>query len=94
MDRCVAAPVYSDWIVPGLNDPAARRSIWPMSVIGGCSSRLDNILVRKEKLVVSVSMQKSSRSRARNGGRSRSKSGRSRSGRVRKAALDAILAAS
>ena len=55
-DRVATVRLYRDWIVPGLNDPEAPPLDLAMSIIGGlASSRLDNTLVRKEKLAVAVS---------------------------------------
>ena len=56
LDRVATTRIYRDWMVPGLND----ADIVPLSVgatvLGGlASSRLDNILVRQERLAVSVS---------------------------------------
>ena len=55
-DRVATTRIYRAWPVPGLNDADAV----PIDVFGGVlgglsSSRLDNALVRKEKLAVSVS---------------------------------------
>jgi predicted Zn-dependent peptidase len=55
-DRIATVRLYRNWVVPGLNDPEAPRLDLAMSILGGLnSSRLDNILVRQEKLAVSVS---------------------------------------
>ncbi|MEN3747271.1 pitrilysin family protein [Sphingomonas sp. HF-S3] len=55
-DRVATTRIYRAWPMPGLNDPDSV----PLDVFGGVlgglsSSRLDNALVRKEKLAVSVS---------------------------------------
>ena len=44
----------AEWVVPGLNDPAARAARYgDASMLGGlASSRLDNALVREEKTAV------------------------------------------
>lgn len=48
--------IYRMWAIPGLNDPEAVPLQMAMSVLGGLSSsRLDNALVRKEPVAVSVS---------------------------------------
>ncbi|MBB5684663.1 M16 family metallopeptidase [Sphingobium boeckii] len=55
MDRVATTRIYRDWIVPGLNDPDAVPLAVGATVLGGlASSRLDNILVRQEKLAVAV----------------------------------------
>ncbi|WP_346775563.1 pitrilysin family protein [Sphingomonas sp. G-3-2-10] len=55
-DRVATTRVYRVWAVPGLNDPDAVPIDVFASVLGGLSSsRLDNALVRKEKLAVNVS---------------------------------------
>ncbi|MDF7775102.1 pitrilysin family protein [Sphingomonas sp. AOB5] len=55
-DRVATTRVYRVWAVPGLNDPDAVPLDVFASVLGGLSSsRLDNALVRKEKLAVNVS---------------------------------------
>ncbi len=47
--------IYRMWAIPGLNDPEAVPLQMAMSVLGGLSSsRLDNALVRKEPVAVSV----------------------------------------
>ncbi|MGR4891708.1 M16 family metallopeptidase [Sphingopyxis sp. LARHCG72] len=48
--------IYRMWAIPGLNDPEAVPLQMAMSVLGGLSSsRLDNALVRKDPVAVSVS---------------------------------------
>ena len=60
-DRVAAALVIKAWPVPGLNDPAAVPLDVAASVLGGlASSRLDNILVKREKLAVQVGADNSS----------------------------------
>ncbi|MCJ8159824.1 pitrilysin family protein [Sphingomonas sp. LaA6.9] len=55
-DRVATTRIYRDWIVPGLNDPDAVPLSVGANVLGGlASSRLDNILVRDEKVAVRVS---------------------------------------
>ena len=55
-DRIAATLILRSWAVPGLNDPDAAPLEVFGSVLGGLgSSRLDNALVRKEKLAVQVS---------------------------------------
>jgi len=55
-DRVAATRLYRVWTVPGLNDPDAIPLAVGADVLGGLSSsRLDNVLVRKEKLAVRVS---------------------------------------
>jgi len=54
-DRVATTRIYRTWIVPGLNDPAVVPLSVGATVLGGlASSRLDNILVRQEKLAVAV----------------------------------------
>jgi len=54
-DRVANTRIYRAWPVPGLNDPDATPLTVFGSVLGGLSSsRLDNALVRKEKLAVNV----------------------------------------
>jgi len=54
-DRVAATLILRAWTVPGLNDPAAASLDVFGDVLGGlASSRLDNALVRKEKLAVQV----------------------------------------
>ena len=55
-DRVATVQISREWIVPGVNDPALSQLKLATSVLGGLgSSRLDNALVRKEKLAVGVS---------------------------------------
>jgi predicted Zn-dependent peptidase len=55
-DRVAATLILRTWTVPGLNDPDAVPLDVFASVLGGlASSRLDNELVRREKLLVQVS---------------------------------------
>ncbi|RJF94203.1 insulinase family protein [Sphingomonas cavernae] len=57
-DRVATTRLYRDWIVPGLNDADAVPLSVGATVLGGlASSRLDNILVRDEKLAVRVSAE-------------------------------------
>jgi predicted Zn-dependent peptidase len=55
-DRVATTRIYRLWTVPGLTDPELVPLDVAASVLGGLSSsRLDNALVRKEKIAVSVS---------------------------------------
>lgn len=55
-DRVATTRIMRSWAVPGLNDPDTVNLDVAMSVLGGLSSsRLDNALVRKEKIAVAVS---------------------------------------
>jgi predicted Zn-dependent peptidase len=55
-DRVATTRIYRSWTVPGLNDPDTVPLQMAAAVLGGLSSsRLDNALVRKEKLAVGVS---------------------------------------
>ena len=55
-DRVATVTIKREWVVPGTNDPAVDQLELATSVLGGLgSSRLDNALVRKEKIAVSVS---------------------------------------
>jgi predicted Zn-dependent peptidase len=55
-DRIAASLVIRSWAVPGMNDPDAVPLEVFGSVLGGlASSRLNNALVREEKLAVQVS---------------------------------------
>jgi zinc protease len=55
-DRVAASLVLRSWAVPGLNDPDAVPLDVFGAVLGGlASSRLDNALVREEKVAVQVS---------------------------------------
>ncbi len=54
-DRVATTRIYRNWVVPGLNDKDAAALDVAASVLGGlASSRLDNALVRKEKIAVAV----------------------------------------
>ena len=54
-DRVATTRLYRFWTGPGLSDPDAIPLDIGATVLGGlASSRLDNILVRKEKLAVAV----------------------------------------
>ncbi|MBA17984.1 MAG: peptidase M16 [Sphingomonas sp.] len=54
-DHVAATRIYRIWQIPGVNDPDAVPLQVAGGVLGGLSSsRLDNILVRQEKLAVSV----------------------------------------
>ncbi|HEX7854343.1 MAG TPA: pitrilysin family protein [Sphingobium sp.] len=54
-DRVATTRLYRTWVTPGRNDPAATQLAIGAAVLGGLSSsRLDNALVRKEQLAVSV----------------------------------------
>jgi zinc protease len=54
-DRVANTRIIRSWVVPGLNDKDAPALDVAASVLGGlASSRLDNALVRKEKIAVSV----------------------------------------
>ncbi len=56
VDRVATTRLYRNWAVPGLSDPDAVPLDVGATVLGGlASSRLDNILVRREKLAVAVS---------------------------------------
>lgn len=55
-DRVAAVMISRNWTVPGLNDPESASLVVAGSILGGlASSRLDNILVKQEKLAVQVS---------------------------------------
>lgn len=55
-DKVATTRLYRMWVVPGLTDPDLVRLDVAASVLGGlASSRLDNILVKKDQLAVSVS---------------------------------------
>jgi predicted Zn-dependent peptidase len=55
-DRVATTRLYRLWAVPGLTDPDLVKLDIAASVLGGLSSsRLDNALVRKEKVAVNVS---------------------------------------
>ncbi|WP_314714160.1 pitrilysin family protein [Sphingobium yanoikuyae] len=54
-DNVAATRLYRNWIVPGVNSPDLQQLDLALSVFGGLgSSRLDNILVRDEKVAVAV----------------------------------------
>ncbi len=55
-DRVAATLILRTWAVPGMNDPEAVALDVFGDVLGGlASSRLDNALVRKDKVAVQVS---------------------------------------
>ena len=55
-DRVAAPMVLKAWATPGLNDPESVSLDVAGSVLGGlASSRLDNVLVKQEKLAVQIS---------------------------------------
>ncbi len=55
-DRVAATMIMKMWAVPGLNDPDSPALDVAMSALGGlASSRLDNELVKRDKLAVQVS---------------------------------------
>jgi predicted Zn-dependent peptidase len=55
-DKIPSTRIYRNWVVPGLADPDSNALYVAMSALGGLSSsRLDNILVRKEQSAVAVS---------------------------------------
>jgi len=55
-DRVATVTLSREWVVPGVNDPDTSQLELATSILGGLgSSRLDNALVRKEKLAVGVS---------------------------------------
>ncbi len=54
-DNVAATRLYRNWIVPGVNSPDLQQIDLALSVFGGLgSSRLDNILVKDEKVAVAV----------------------------------------
>lgn len=54
-DQVATTRLYRWWVAPGLNDPDTVPLSVGMAVLGGlASSRLDNALVREEKLAVGV----------------------------------------
>lgn len=54
-DHVATTRLYRNWVVPGIADPAAVPLEVGAAVLGGlASSRLDNILVRKEQLAVNA----------------------------------------
>ena len=60
-DRVAAVMITRNWAVPGLKDKDATALDVAAGVLGGlASSRLDNALVKREKLVVNVSAGNSS----------------------------------
>jgi len=59
-DRVAATMISRNWAVPGLNDPDSAGLEVAAGVLGGlASSRMDTILVRKEKLFTQVSVNNS-----------------------------------
>ncbi|RST32035.1 insulinase family protein [Sphingomonas ginkgonis] len=57
-DRVAATQIQKDWAVPGMLSPQLAALDIGASVLGGlASSRLDRILVRDEKIAVSVSAE-------------------------------------
>ncbi|KQM64351.1 peptidase M16 [Sphingomonas sp. Leaf17] len=59
-DNVAATLITRNWAVPGLNDPDSAALTVAGRVLGGlASSRLDNALVKKEKLAVQVSADNS-----------------------------------
>jgi zinc protease len=55
-DRVATVSISREWTTPGINDPEAVQVQLAAFVLGGLgSSRLQNILVRQEKLAVGVS---------------------------------------
>ncbi|MDO6413303.1 pitrilysin family protein [Sphingomonas sp. BIUV-7] len=55
-DHVATASVSREWVTPGINDPESTQVQLAAYLLGGLgSSRLQNILVRQEKLAVSVS---------------------------------------
>jgi predicted Zn-dependent peptidase len=55
-DNVAATRLYRNWIVPGVNSADLQQLDLAMTVFGGLkSSRLDNVLVRDEKVAVGVS---------------------------------------
>ncbi len=54
-DRVATTRIYRNWVVPGLNDKDSAALDVAATVLGGlASSRLDNALVREEKIAVAV----------------------------------------
>ncbi|MEQ1867492.1 MAG: pitrilysin family protein, partial [Micropepsaceae bacterium] len=54
-DRVATVRLYREWAVPGLNDKDSAALDVAATVLGGlASSRLDNALVRQEKIAVAV----------------------------------------
>jgi zinc protease len=55
-DQVATTRLYRQWVVPGLTDPSYAALDIGVSVLGGlASSRLNNALVRADKIAVSVS---------------------------------------
>ncbi len=55
-DRVANVRIYRNWVAPGLNDPDSVPLDIALTIIGGLSSsRLDNALVRHDKVAVSTS---------------------------------------
>ncbi len=55
-DQVATTRLYREWAIPGWSDPASVPLDIAASILGGlASSRLDNVLVRKEGVAVSVS---------------------------------------
>ncbi|QJU59663.1 insulinase family protein [Sphingomonas sp. AP4-R1] len=55
-DHVATASVSREWVTPGIDDPESTQIQLASYILGGLgSSRLQNILVRQEKLAVSVS---------------------------------------
>lgn len=55
-DQVATTRLYREWAVPGLTDPSYPALQMGAAVLGGLSSsRLDNVLVRGDKIAVSVS---------------------------------------
>jgi predicted Zn-dependent peptidase len=54
-DRVATVSISREWVVPGVNDPDTNQLELATLILGGLgSSRLDNALVRKEKIAVGV----------------------------------------
>ena len=55
-DRVATITISREWVVPGVNSPDTNQLELAASILGGLgSSRLDNALVRKDKVAVGVS---------------------------------------
>lgn len=55
-DRVATTRLYRTWVIPGLNEPDAIYLDMGAAILGGlASSRLDNMLVKGEQLMVSAS---------------------------------------
>ncbi len=55
-DQVATTRIYREWTIPGWTDPAQVQLDIASSILGGlASSRLDNVLVRKEGVAVAVS---------------------------------------